>query len=194
MAARFNHDTFVVRRKVLTFFGKAAHAYAGDGSLLLYTKLKAFKLKEDIRIYADETMQQEVLSIKARNIIDFGASYDVFEGAERVGMLRRKGWKSSFVRDEWVLFDADEKEIGFIREDSAILGLLRRYIELVSFLVPQAYHVEVGGRQIAHFKQNFNPFVFKLGVDFTADQTRTLDRRLGVAAAMLLVLIEGKQG
>lgn len=194
MATRFDHDRFVVRRKVLTFFGKAAHTYAGDGTPLLYTKLKAFKLKEDIRIYADESMKEEVLSIKARNIIDFGASYDVFEGAERVGMLRRRGWKSSFVRDEWVLFDANEREIGFIREDSAILSLLRRYIELVSFLVPQGYHVEIAGKQIAQLKQNFNPFVFKLAVDFTADTSRSLDRRLGVAAAMLLVLIEGKQG
>lgn len=194
MPTRFDHDKFLVRRKVFQFLGKAAHAYAEDGSLLLYTKLKAFKLKEDIRIYADESMKEEVLSIKARNIIDFSAAYDVFEGAERVGMLRRKGWTSSLVRDEWELFDAKERQIGFIREDSAFLGLLRRYIDFVSFLVPQGYHVEIGGKQIANFKQNFNPFIFKLGVDFTADTSRSLDRRLGVAAAMLLVLIEGKQG
>lgn len=43
------------------------------------------------------------------------------------------------------------------------------------------------------FKQNFNPFVTKLSLDFSTDTERRLDRRLGLAAAVLLCAIEGKE-
>jgi hypothetical protein len=46
---------------------------------------------------------------------------------------------------------------------------------------------------VADFKQRFNLFSYQLDVDFSMDTTRQLDRRLGVAAAILLAAIEGRQ-
>jgi hypothetical protein len=45
---------------------------------------------------------------------------------------------------------------------------------------------------VVTFRQNFNPFVKKLAVRFT-DGEHVLDRRLGLAAAVLLLAIEGRQ-
>ncbi|MNR57283.1 hypothetical protein D3C85_1780200 [compost metagenome] len=53
--------------------------------------------------------------------------------------------------------------------------------------------VEVNGTKVAEFKQNFNPFVQKLNLDFSADHNK-LDRRLGLAGAVLLIAVEGSQG
>ena len=51
----------------------------------------------------------------------------------------------------------------------------------------------IGGTSVAEFKQNFNPFVTKLTLDFSPDRHQKLDRRLGIAAGVLLCAIEGKQ-
>jgi hypothetical protein len=186
--------SFLVRRKVLKLFGGAFHVYDSAGNVVLYSKMKAFKLKEDIRLYTGEDMSQEVLTIQARSIIDFGATYDVIDPAQRVkvGALRRKGMKS-FVRDEWLILDAYDREMGLVQEESAGLALLRRFVEAAAFLFPQKYMVTVGGRPVAQFKQTFNPIVYKLHVNIFAEGAEALDRRMVLAAAILMAAVEGKQ-
>jgi hypothetical protein len=155
------------------------------------TKQKAFKLKEDIRLYTGEDMQTEVLTIKARQVFDVAATYDVYDpvDGQTVGTLKRKGFKSMF-RDEWVVSDDQEREIGLIQEDSTLLALLRC---LVTNLIPQNYHTTINEKTVCTFNQNFNPFVTKVTADFSQDTEGAFDRRLGIAAALLLCAIEGKQ-
>src|SRR6478672_8111123 len=107
VAERFGHAQYVVRKKVFKVFGAAFHVYDTAGSVVLYSKQKAFKLKEDIRLYTDESMGSELLTIQARQIIDFSAAYDVVDAVTRqkLGALKRKGW-SSLVRDSWLVMDA----------------------------------------------------------------------------------------
>jgi hypothetical protein len=187
----FALDRYLVRRKVLKLLGGAFHIYGSDGALVGYSKMKAFKLREDIRLYRDESMREEILTIRARQIIDFSAAYDVSAAdGVKLGCLRRRGMKSLF-RDEWIVCDASDREVGRICEDNLALALVRRFL---TNLVPQSYRVTLGDVPVAEFKQNFNPFVLKMSVDFSADRERRLDRRLGVAAAVLLCAIEGRQG
>ncbi|MBU3728107.1 MAG: hypothetical protein FGM37_02510 [Phycisphaerales bacterium] len=188
----FAHTSYLLRRKVLKLFGGAFHIYAPDGSLAFYSQQKAFRLKEDIRVYADESMSRELLVIRARGIIDLGMTYDVIDPAASapVGSVRRKGLKS-ILKDEWVLMDAQGREIGLITEDNAALALLRRTI--LGWMCPQTYDGTIGGHPVCHFHRNFNPFVSKVTLDFGADTAGRLDRRLGIAAAILLLAIEDKQ-
>jgi uncharacterized protein YxjI len=187
----FAHDNYLVRRKVLKLFGAVFHIYDSKGSVVFYSKMKAFKLREDIRLYTDEDMHTELLRIQARQIIDFSAAYDVIDPTtnEKVGVLKRKGMKS-LLKDEWIIMDADDVEIGSIKEDSTLLALVRRFL---TNLIPQQYYGELRGEQVCVFKQNFNPFVMKINLDFSMDKKKLLDRRLGIAVAVLLCAIEGKQ-
>jgi len=187
----FQHDHYLVRRQVFRLFGAAFHIYDPSGGVAFYSKQKAFKLKEDIRLYTGEDMQTEVLSIQARKVIDFSAAYDVIDSASqiKVGAVRRKGLRS-ILQDEWILLDPQDLPIGMIKEDSLTLGLIRRFL---TNLVPQKYHGEVQGQPVCFFRQNFNPLVLKLHLDFSMDVNRLLDRRLGIAAAVLLCAIEGRQ-
>ena len=191
---RFGHTQYIIRKKVFKLLGAAFHVYDTAGNVLMYSKQKAFKLKEDIRLYTGEDMSQEVLTIQARSIIDFGATYDVMDSAKRtkVGALRRKGMKS-FVRDEWLILDANDREIGLVQEESAMLGLVRRFVEAAAFLFPQKYLVSIGGKPVAQFKQTFNPIVYKLHVNIFADGAALLDRRMALAAAIMMAAVEGKQ-
>ena len=191
MTDRFEHTTYLVRRKILKLFGAAFHIYDPQGNVAFYSKLKAFKLREDIRIYTGEDMQEEVLVIKARKILDFSSAYDVVDPTtnEKVGVLKRKGFKS-ILKDEWIIMDANDQDIDLIKEDSTALALLRRFL---TSLIPQKYYGEIDHNPVCTFKQNFNPFVVKINLDFSPDTNNLLDRRLGIAAAVLLCAIEGKQ-
>jgi len=190
---RFAHTTYTLRRKVFKLFGGAFHVFDEHGNVVLYAKQKSFKLREDIRLYTGEDLSTEVLAINARQVIDFAAAYDVTDPStgSKVGALRRKGWKS-FVRDEWQILDAADNQIGMVQEESQAVAILRR---LLGGLIPQTFHVTVSGQHVARFHQRFNPFVYKLDLDFTPDSAAgVFDRRLGLAAAVLVGAIEGRQG
>lgn len=193
---RFAHPTYTIRRKFFKIFGEAFHIYDPEDNIVLYTKMKAFKLKEDIRLYASEAMERELLVISARQMLDIGATYDVFDPVsnEKVGSLRRKGLKSTFLRDEWVIMDENDREIGLAQEDSTVKALVRRFIDDIAFLLPQKFDVTVGGKKVMTLRQRFNPLIQRLVVDFTHDTDGVLDRRLGLAIGVLISAIEGRQG
>jgi hypothetical protein len=188
-AERFRQPTYQIRRKVFKIFGGSFDVYGPDGSLVLFASQKAWKLREDIRLYGDKQKSEELLLIKARNIIDFSAAYDVLDPQtdRKLGAFKRRGWSSLF-RDSWIVMDENDAEVGFIKEDSAAMALLRRFITLI----PQTYHCEVNGTPVCTYRQNFNPFVYKLNIDF-AEAGPAPDKRLTIAGAVLLAAIEGKQ-
>lgn len=194
LAPVFRHPRYMIRRKVFKIFGGAFHIYDDAGQVIGYSKQKAFKLKEDIRVFNGEDMSAELLVIQARSIIDWGAAYDVSDpvAGYKCGALRRKGF-TSFVRDAWIILDPWDREIGLIQEDSTFKALVRRFVDVASFLMPQSYTLTVGGQHVATFAQNFNPFVYKLNVDLSPDTQRLLDPRLALAGAVLLAAVEGKE-
>lgn len=191
MENQLNQEKYLIRRKIFTLAGAKFHVYDTNGQVVLFSKLKAFKLKEDIRLYTGEDMTEQLLNIQARKVIDFSGTYDVTDTAtgEKVGALRRRGLKS-MLKDEWLILDQNDVEIGKIMEDKMLLAILRR---LLTSLIPQSYDVYIGDKMVSTFKQNFNPFVIKLNLDFSMDSGQLLDKRLGLAAGILLCAIDGKQ-
>ena len=109
---------------------------------------------------------------------------------QKVGVLRRKGLRSIF-RDEWEVLDANDQLIGKLFEDSPGLAMLRRL--LLGNLLPQNYDIAFGEQRVADLKQRFNLFRYELDVDFSMDTANMLDRRVGLAAGILLAAIEGRQ-
>ncbi|MCP4646025.1 MAG: hypothetical protein GY851_36615 [bacterium] len=188
---RYAHNRYMIRKKIFKLLGQAFHVYDEAGNVLLYSKLKAFKLKEDIRVYTGEDMATEVLVIKARQIIDVWAAYDVMDAqtGEHVGALKRRGLKS-VIQDEWTIMDGNDNEIGAVKEENIALALIRRSL---TNLVPQSFEGTVNGVPVCTFKRHFNPFVLRMDMDFSVDTQGLLDRRLGIAAAILLSAIEGRQ-
>jgi uncharacterized protein YxjI len=188
----FQFSNYLLKRQVLALTGKFRF-YDPAGRLILFSEQKMFRLREDIRVFSDESKTQEVLSIKARQILDFSAAYDVVdtEMNQKVGVLRRRGLRS-LLRDEWEVLDADDRLIGQLFEDSVGLALLRRF--LLGSWLPQNYDITFGGTRVADLRQRFHLFRYELELDFSMDTGRLLDHRLGIAAGILLAAIEGKQG
>ena len=194
LADRYAFPHYTLRRQFFKIFGAAFHIYDPEGNVVLYSKQKAFKIREDIRLYTDESMSEEVLRISTRSIWDISGSYAVFDPTtnETLGGLKRRGLKS-MLKDEWIILDEHGQETGRIHEDSTVKAIVRRTVDFASFLMPQSFHLTIAEEQVATFKQHFNPIVQKISIDFSADTQGVLDPRVGLAAAVLLCAIEGKQ-
>ena len=192
MNPAFQFSNYLLKRQVFALTGKF-RIYGPQDELLLFSEQKMFKLREDIRVFSDETKSQELLLIQARSIIDFSAAYDVIDApyGQKVGTLRRMGLRS-MLRDEWEVLDAADNVVGRLFEDSIGLAMLRRL--LLGQLLPQNYDVTIGTERVADLKQKFNPFAYQLMLDFSMDIGNKFDRRIGIAAAILLATVEGKQG
>ena len=194
LAARFAHQRYLLRRKVFRLFGGAFHIYTDAGDLVLFSEMKGMRIREDIRLYADDSKSVELLRIATQSVFDFAGTYDIFDSTDNqhLGSLKRQGLKSMF-RDEWLVLSPEGREIGKVSEESAMKAVVRRVIELAAAFMPQRYDIQLHGRAVGTIQQNFNPFVQKVTVDFTPDAQGTLDPRLGLAMAVLILAIEGRQ-
>lgn len=187
----FDSQKYFARRKFWALAGQI-YIYDDNNNLLFYVKQKMFKLKEDITVYSDESMSSPVLGIKARQIVDFSAAYDIVDmnTKEKVGALKRKGLKS-IIKDEWVLMDKDDNPVAKMSEASTFGAIFTR---IIGFL-PQKYVVKQQTSDITlmEINQLFTFFTHKFNTEFTEDSQGKIDRRLGIGALILLLLIEGKQ-
>jgi len=187
----FQLDEYLFRRKVFKIFGGAFHVYDKDKNVVLYSQQKAFKLKEDFRVYADDSKTQELLTIKTPQVLDLWATYNVQDATtnELVGSIRRKAMKS-ILRDEWTIFSPDGQEIGKLTEKSLIAALLTRF---VCNLIPQKYSIlTMDEKEAAGFDQHFNPFILRYTMRIP-ESAPSIDRRLIIAAGILLAGIERRQ-
>jgi len=85
--------------------------------------------------------------------------------------------------------DRHDHEIGIIKESSTALALMRR---VVSDLIPESLSLEMNDNKVCSFEFEFNPFVTKLSIDLFHDLHGRLDRRMAIAAGILLCAIEGR--
>ncbi len=186
----FDLANYTIRRKIFKIFGASFQIFDSLGNRVGFCRQKAFKLKEDIRIYRDDSMTVELLVIQARQVLDFSAAFDIVgEDSRKVGAARRKGFQS-ILKDTWEVLDENDRMVAQVSEDSTLLALARRFL---SNLIPQKFHLkDLGGTGQAEFRVHFNPFVYKLSV--SVSPTASLDRRLILGVAILISSIEGRQG
>ncbi len=190
----YRQETFVATRQLFKLLGAAFRLETTDGRLLAYSRQKAFKLREDIRVYSDEAQTEELLFIQADRMVDWSASYRVTDtqAGEVVGALRRKGW-SSMLRDSWEILDEHGTVRGRVVEESSWKALVRRVVELATLLLPQTFLIEIDGQVVGTMKQNFLGIPPKFTVDLSDDADGRLPRPLAVATVVLLLAIEGRQ-
>ena len=188
----WNHNNYTLNRQVFALTGKV-RILSPSGYLCCYAEQKMFRWREDIRVYADSEKHSGLLIIQARQVFDFAASYDVFDSRSTmdVGALRRRGFQS-IVRDQWEILSTADNVLAKVEEDDGCRAALRRF--LLGSLLPQTYHILLqDGTRAATFSQRFNLFRYEMDLAFHVAPER-FDRRLGLSMAILLAIIEGKQG
>ena len=182
----FEMDNYIIQTKLLKIFGGTFWFKDLENNIVAYSKQKAFKLKEDIVLYADTACTQPLLQIKARQVLDLSATYDVFDltTSEHIGSVQRKFLKS-IVKDSWKLLDVNGNQYGELVEDS--IAILRRFIPFI----PAKFHFAIPGHDGITIHQQFNPFIKKSLL--TIPPGHPMDRRMVAAITLLNSAIEGRQ-
>lgn len=192
-------EQYTIRRKFWKFFGASFFIDDAQGNTVGYCKQKAFKIREDIRIFTDETQSKELIRISTRSVWDISGTYEIFDAeGTKIGAVKRKGIRSTFLRDEWDMLSTAGSVTGTLREDSLFKAVLRRLHELLAVLIPQKFHLtNTQGGELAVFRQHFNPFLYRLGISIRnpggPDVDDGPDELLILAMACVVAAIEGRQ-
>ena len=180
-------NQYRIRKKVVAL----ANQYwieNGQGAPLGYTRQKIIRIKEDIRIYSDESMAQELLRIKQDNVVDSWGTFSVIDSVtnQTVGKIRRN-FASNYVWDEYQLLDSNGQQYGKVSERAG-RGLARKLVPFGG-LVPEQVCVEINGQEICEIKQQFKI----IGDIWEVELSRMpayIDRRVLLASMLMMGMVE----
>jgi uncharacterized protein YxjI len=188
-SAIWYQDNYRMRKKVLTLWNKY---WIEDkkGKVLGFTKQKMFKLKEDIRIYTDENMTEELFQIKQEQIFDAWGKFGVYDTTtnQRLGYIRRNFLHSHFAKDTWEIFTNNDIQIGKISETSTGRALARKYLP-GGGLVPEQMTLELNGQAVATVNQEFKIIGDIWNVNCHSVPPN-FDRRVIIATCILMANLE----
>jgi uncharacterized protein YxjI len=161
------------------------------GEEVCFVEQKRMKLKEDLRAFTDDSKTAEVFRIKANQVWDPRATYDVTDAAgQQVGKLG-KVFGKSLLRSTWRIYDPSGNEIAWAQERSVPIALFRRLIGLVPFigefleLLPIPYHFDyyVGDQRVGGLERILG-VRDRYRLDVSGDAERVVDRRVVLALAV----------
>src|SRR5438876_4057377 len=88
------YDHFILRQRWAPVINRYEFSLPGadgtPGPPICFVEQKRFKFKEDIRFYADDSKQHELMRIKARQRFDPRARYDVTDAqGNKIGEIQK---------------------------------------------------------------------------------------------------------
>lgn len=157
-----------------------------EGMALAFAQQKRLAFKEQVTLYTDDTKQTPVLGFKARQVIDLGATYDVFDAWNRPIGLFRKNFGASLLRSTWHLEQPGYGEmVG--QETNVWVAVLRRFVDSLSWL-PYHFDFVVAGRPAFSVVKKWglrDRYIVSIHDPY-------IDRRLVVAMAVALDALQSR--
>ena len=182
-------DYYKIRKKVVTI-GQKYWIEDSNENLLGFCKQKILKLKEDIRIYTDENLSQELFCIKQQQILDAFGNFAVLDSTSGtlLGSIKREWLSSAFAKDTWEIYNPTNQLIGKIEEKSMGQALARKYMP-GGGLVPEKMTLELNGVSVAEINQSFKIIgdIWEMNCHSVPPD---FDRRVLLGAMLLIGLIE----
>jgi uncharacterized protein YxjI len=108
-----------------------------ENGLVAFAQQKRLAFKEHVTLYTDDTRSQPVLSFRARQVLDLGATYDITDASGQQLGLFRKNFGASLLRTTWTVEQPGLTATG--QERSLLVALLRRFSDNLSWL---PYHFD----------------------------------------------------
>lgn len=188
----FTQKEYTFDKNPLTLVGSKLSAKNSEGKPLLFAEEKPFRLKGQYTIFGDKEKKQPLLTIKAQNIVDEGATFVIIDPAsdKSIGGVKRNMFKSNF-RTDWTILSAEKKAIGRITEKSKKRAIFARL--LGSFVKREYLVTGSDDTQIAQIHERKNPFSWKMDMKIIKDDP-AIDKRVLVASGILLANIDGRGG
>lgn len=147
---------FLVQQKLTLMVNRyAIHETTPDGTpgrLMAVAQQKRLAFKEQVTFYADEERTRPVFSFKARQALDLGAGYDVYDEAGAPIGFFRKDFAASLLRSTFHVSAPGLEATG--RERNQAVALLRRFVDF-----PFAFHFDFAdqqGQPVLHVDRRFS--------------------------------------
>lgn len=172
-----------------------------QGAVVAYIKMKAFRLKEDIAVYADEAQTRLLYTIKADRVIDFSARYHFADASGvPIGSIKRDGMRSLWSA-RYTISDNDGRTIFTVSEANpwvkvadALLSEIPVLGMFTGYLFHPAYHLASVDGTVSLTMQKQPSFV---GRRFVVRENRDVpveDEVRGLLGMLLVVLLERNRG
>jgi hypothetical protein len=170
------------------------------GTLVFYVKQKAFKLKEDVTIFADEAQVQPLYHIRADKVFDFNARYN-FTNPQgmAVGAVKRQGMKSLW-KAHYDIFDGEQIALSIDEENPwikvldsllgevPVLGLLTGHFLHPAYLVTRS-----DGTVVMRLQKQAAFFEGKFAIEKRAEFLPGEENR-ALLGLLMMVLLERSRG
>lgn len=101
---------------------------------IFYVRQKMFKLREEVKIFQDDSQSQQLYTIKANQWLDFSAAYNFTNAAgQTLGKIARKGLVSIF-KAHYDIYDNNDQLSHTVREENPWAKVFDALIDFVPFL------------------------------------------------------------
>lgn len=142
-AGPWAYERYVVEERRFSL-GRQYRILDDKGNLVAFCRQKMFRLREDIRFYADEQEKVELFRMATQRIMDFAANFVLIDSGTggTFASVRRKGWKS-LLKDEWTICDATGQERGKYHEEGGFRSFMRRWGDIIATFVPARYRLDL---------------------------------------------------
>ena len=171
-----------------------------SGQVVLYTKQKAFKLKEAVTVFADVEQTRPLYTINADRVLDFNAKYNMADTAgNHLGAIARKGRKSLW-RAQYEVANGGgpsmtiKEENGWVKVGDAlfgeipIVGIFSGYVFNPSYLLTNA-----AGAPLMRLSKQPAFMEGKFRIEKLADLSPQ-DKMRAVLSFLMMVLLERRRG
>lgn len=189
-------DRFFIRQRIRPMINQYEVSTLGtdeksEGEPLFFVEQKRMTLKEDLRAYTDDTKTSEVFRIKAQQVWDPRARYDVTDAAgAQLGQLK-KVFGKSLLRSTWEVYDSSGALVATARERNLVVAVFRRLVGLIPYIgdfadwLPIRYHFDyfVDGEPIGGLERIIG-VRDRYRFDLSGDAERRVDRRVALALAV----------
>lgn len=131
---------YIIQQKITPLVNRyaiyAADANGQQGAMVAFTEQKRFAFKEMFTMYANEDKQQVLFTMQARQVLDFGARYDIRDAEGNALGVIGKNFKSSLLRSTWHMYRTGQEDAPAIvaQERSKPLAIIRRIWELLPYI------------------------------------------------------------
>ncbi|MGH3144510.1 MAG: hypothetical protein ACRDTR_01785 [Rubrobacter sp.] len=185
--------------KIVTI-GTRVRVKDATGRQVAYARKKKFKLKEDVRVYEDESQRRLLFRMKADRMLDFSARYAVSgPDGHPIGAVGRHGVRSMW-SSAYALEDANAMQAGTIREENPWVKVLDGLMESVPFadalgglFFNPAYVANLNGRDVLRIRKQRSILESSFRIEKLADFSED-EEDLLLAGAIMMVLLERDRG
>jgi uncharacterized protein YxjI len=197
--------TFYIQQKIklvinqyMVFEGSEA---GEQEKLVAFAEQKRFSFREKFTLYTDESKSDILLEVKARQVIDFGARYDIKDKSGKVIGVAGKAFGASLLKSTWHIFKSDQEDKPFliVRERNAVLAIVRRVWEILPYIgdIPffVKYHFDFVDPETNQVKATYDKtttFKDHYRLDIQDEALKDLDWRVFIGMGVMLDALQSR--